>query len=93
MGRGSGPALPPQTLVVQWFSGGGTIPPSSGKAVKSGWDVETCWPRDGLGVAVGTKVSRSGVNKGSGHTYLIVNLAVHLTVAVGAALLGREQGP
>lgn len=93
MGRGSGPALPPQTLVVQWFNGGGTIPPSSGKAVKSGWDVEPRWPRDGLGVAVGTKVSRSGVNKGSAHTHLIVNLAVHLTVAVWAALLGREQGP
>ena len=74
-------------------SGGGTIPPSSGKAVKSEWDVDPHWPRDRLGVVVGTKVSRSGVNKGSGHTHLIVNLAVHLTVAVRAALLGREQGP
>lgn len=28
----------------------------------------------------------------SEHTHLVVNLAVHLTVAAGAALLGRERG-
>lgn len=37
--------------------------------------------------------SGGGVRWDSGYTYLIVDLAVHLTVAVGAALLGREQGP
>lgn len=48
------------------------------------------WLRDGLGVAIGTKVSRSRVSKGSGHTHLAVNLAVHLTVAVGAPCWSRE---
>ena len=78
--------FPPEYVTVA------AAPTFAASPVKSGWDVETHWLRDGLGVAVGTKVSRSRVSKGSGHTYLIVNLAVHLTVAVGATLLGREQG-
>lgn len=50
-------------------------------------------PRDRLAIAAGTKKSGIRVNCGSGPTYLIVNLAVHLTVAAGATLLGREQEP
>lgn len=57
-----GPDRPPQTLAVQWLSGGSTIPPSSGKVVKSGWDVETQRPRDELGVAVENKKSGRGVS-------------------------------
>lgn len=60
MEKGSSLDLLPQTLAIQRSSGGSTTSPGSGKAVKSGRDVETHRPRDGLGVAAGTKKSRIG---------------------------------
>jgi hypothetical protein len=91
MERGSARDPPLQALAVQWFRVGKHHFLSSGKAVKLGLGADAQRLRDGLGLVVGTKKFRNAAGEG-GYTHLIVYLAVHLTVAAGAALLGREQG-
>lgn len=43
-------------------------------------------------VRVGVSGDEGSWGPEQSHTHLIVNLTVHLTVAAGAALLGREWG-